>query len=80
MALPFLFSVLFLIFMIIGLTGWNTVEGNLVLGSVLSLVMSLSVALSYSMVLPWRKHPSSLILYRSMTSIVFSITAILQAM
>ena len=34
--LPLAYPLLCLVFMIVGLTGWNTVEGNLVLGSVLS--------------------------------------------
>jgi hypothetical protein len=42
--------------------------------------MSLSVCLSYVMVIPWRKHPSSLVLYRSLTSILFSINIITEAM
>jgi hypothetical protein len=76
---PSLFPVVFLIFMIVALTAWNTVEGHLVLGSILSLISSISVVISYIMIMPWRKHPSSLILYRSLTSIVFSINIILNA-
>ena len=77
--LPYAFPALFLIFMILGLTKLKTVEGNLVLGSVLSLIMSLAVVMSYVMIIPWRKHPSSLVLYRALTSIVFSINIILEA-
>lgn len=76
---PYFFPALFLIFMIVALTGWSTVEGNLVLGSILSLLSGLSVLVSYIMIIPWRKHPSSLILYRSLTSIVFSVNIILNA-
>ena len=65
--------------MIIALAGWNTIEGHLVLGSVLSLVSSLSVIFSYIMIMPWRKHPSSLILYRSLTSTFFSINILRNA-
>ena len=46
----------------------------------MQLLMSLSVCLSYVMVIPWRKHPSSLVLYRSLTSILFSINIITEAM
>ena len=73
------FPTLWLIFMIVALAGWNTVEGHLVLGSVLSLISSVSVLGSYVCILPWRKHPSSLILYRAMTSIIFSINIIANA-
>jgi len=73
------FPTLWFIFMIVALTGWNTVEGHLVLGSVLSLISSTSVLGSYVCILPWRKHPSSLILYRAMTSIIFSINIIANA-
>ena len=42
--------VIWLIFMIVALTAWNTVEGHLVLGSIISLVSSVSVLASYVMV------------------------------
>lgn len=77
--LPYAFPVVFIVFMILALTAMKTIEGNLLLGSVLSLMMSLSVVVSYIMIIPWRKHPSSLVLYRSMTSILFSINFILEA-
>jgi hypothetical protein len=76
---PYIFSFLFVIFMIVALTGWNTIEGHLVLGSILSLGMSLLVALSYVMVIPWRKHPSALVLYKSLTSVLFSLNMIFQS-
>lgn len=76
---PFFFPVVFLVFMIVSLTAWNTIEGNLVLGSVLSLISGISVVASYIMIMPWRKHPSALILYRAITSIIFSINIILNA-
>lgn len=77
--LPYFYSVLFLLFMILSLTIYQTVEGNLVLGSILSLLMSSSVLASYIMIVPWRKHPSSLVLYRALTSITFSTTFIFEA-
>ena len=77
--LPYLFPLLFLICMILSLTAFQTVEGNLVLGSLLSLLMSLSVIVSYVMIIPWRKHPSSLVLYRAITSVLFSFNLILEA-
>lgn len=77
--LPYFYPILFVVFMILSLTIYKTVEGNLVLGSVLSLFMSSSVVLSYIMIVPWRKHPSSLVLYRSLTSFFFSINIILEA-
>ena len=76
---PKVFPIIALIFMIVALAGWNTVEGHLVLGSVLSLISSLSVLGSYVMIIPWRKHPSSLILYRALTSVIFSINIIANA-
>lgn len=77
---PYLFPPLFLIFMIVALTGWNNVVGHLVLGSILSLIGGLSVVASYIMITPWRKHPSTLVLYRALTSIAFSIAMIADAM
>jgi hypothetical protein len=72
-------SVIFLIFMIAALTGYNTVEGHLVLGSSVSLIATIAVITSYVMIVPWRKHPSVLILYRAMTSMVFSVNIILNS-
>jgi 1-phosphatidylinositol-4-phosphate 5-kinase len=77
--LPLIFSALFLIFMILSLTKYNTIEGNLVLGSSLSLFMTSSVLLSYLMIIPWQKHPSTLIFYKSLMSTLFSIGIILEA-
>lgn len=76
---PYLFFTLFIILMIVALSGWNIVEGHLVLGSTLSLVGSLSVIASYYMNIPWRKHPSSLMLYRTLTTVVFSVNIIFNA-
>ena len=63
--------------MISAITGWNTVEGHLVLGSVVSLFATIAVLSSYIMIVPWRKHPSVLILYRALTSMAFSVNIIL---
>jgi len=71
--------VIFLVFMIVALTAWNTVEGHLVLGSIISLISSIAVMASYVMIIPWRKHPSLLVIYRSFTSALFSINIILNA-
>lgn len=76
---PYLFPVIFLIFLIVALTAWNTIKGHLVLGSILSLISSTSVVMSYIMIMPWRKHPSSLILYRALTSTVFSVNILMNA-
>jgi hypothetical protein len=76
---PYVFPIVFLIFLIVALTAWNSIEGHLVLGSILSLISSISVVMSYIMIMPWRKHPSSLILYRALTSTVFSVNIILNA-
>lgn len=76
---PYVFFTLFIVLMIVALSGWNIVEGHLVLGSTLSLAGSLSVIASYYMNIPWRKHPSSLMLYRTLTTVVFSINIIFNA-
>jgi hypothetical protein len=79
MLYPYVFPIVFLVFLIVALTAWNTVKGHLVLGSILSLISSVSVVMSYIMIMPWRKHPSSLILYRALTSTVFSVNIIRNA-
>jgi hypothetical protein len=71
--------VLFFIFMIVSLTAWNSVEGHLVMGSIMSLISSIAVVASYVMIVPWRKHPSILVLYRAVTSAFFSVNIILNA-
>lgn len=77
--LPYYYPVLFLLFLILSFTIYGTVEGSLVLGSLLSLIMSSSVLASYIMIIPWRKHPSNLVLYRALTSMLFSITFLFEA-
>lgn len=76
---PYVFPPVFLLFMIVALAGWNTIEGHIVLGSILSLVSSLSVVISYIMIQPWQKHPSKLVLYRALTSVVFSLNLLFEA-
>ena len=76
---PYLFPLVFLTFLIVALTAWNTVKGHLILGSILSLISSTSVVMSYIMIMPWRKHPSSLILYRALTSTAFSVNILFNA-
>lgn len=70
---------IFVIFMIAAITGYNTVEGHLVLGSTVSVISSIAVVSSYIMIVPWRKHPSVLILYRSITSMIFAVNIILNS-
>lgn len=77
--LPYIFSLLFVLCVVLSFTIYPTVEGNLVLGSLLSLFMGISVVSSYIMIIPWRKHPSSILLYRTLTSSLFCVNIILQA-
>jgi len=76
---PYVFPPLFFLFMIIALAGWNSIEGHIVLGSILSLISSVSVVVSYIMIQPWQKHPSKLVLYRALTSVVFSLNLLFEA-
>jgi 1-phosphatidylinositol-4-phosphate 5-kinase len=76
---PFMCPAIFLTFMIISLTAWNTIEGHLVMGSILSLIGGLSVISSYIMIVPWQKHPSVLVVYRTLTNMIFSLVIILEA-
>jgi 1-phosphatidylinositol-4-phosphate 5-kinase len=77
---PLFMPILVLIFMIVAITRWNTVQGYLVMGSILSLISTVLVISSYLMIVPWRKHPSALILYRALSSTVFSVNIILNAL
>jgi hypothetical protein len=60
-------------------------EGNerncfLLYGGSLSLISCLFVIFSYIHILPWRRHPSTLILQRTITSLFFSIVVILDSL
>lgn len=76
---PYLCPVVFIIFIIVSFTAWNTIQGHLVMGSILSLIGCLTILGSYVMITPWQKHPSILIVYRALTNIIFSINIILEA-
>lgn len=72
--LPYAYPALFLVFLILSLTIFDDdINGSLILGSILSVTLSLSVIFSYIMILPWRKHPSILIINRTVASFLFSL-------
>lgn len=52
----------------------------LLYGGSLSLISCLLVIFSYIHILPWRRHPSTLILQRTITSLFFSIVVILDSL
>jgi 1-phosphatidylinositol-4-phosphate 5-kinase len=64
--------------MILALTCWNTVEGHLVIGSLISMVSCIAVVTSYVMIVPWRKHPSTIVYNRAFTNIFFSFNIIVE--
>jgi hypothetical protein len=68
-----------LLMYIIPLVTFNQVDGFLFYGGMVSIIHCLLVLLSYILVVPWRKHPSPLILYRAMTHLVFSVVIIFNA-
>lgn len=76
---PYICPIVLLVSMIVSLTAWNTIEGHLVMGSILSLIGGLSVIGSYVMIVPWQKHPSVLVVYRTLTNMVFSLVIIFEA-
>lgn len=76
---PYGLAFFYLLFMIIALSKANDTKGHLLLGSIISLVSTLSVLCSYFQLIPWRKHPSILIVYRAMANFVFSINVIMNA-
>ena len=62
----------FIIGLIIAVAGWDTIEGHMIIGGILSLISGITVVASYLMIIPWRKHPSTMVLYRSVSNIFFS--------
>lgn len=65
--------------LILCLTTWNTVEGHLLIGSLISLFSCISVVSSYIMIIPWRKHPSTIVYNRAFVNIFFSFNVICEA-
>ncbi|CAM9604259.1 unnamed protein product, partial [Ectocarpus fasciculatus] len=55
------------------------VEGHLLIGSLISLFSCISVVSSYIMIIPWRKHPSTIVYNRAFVNIFFSFNVICEA-
>lgn len=64
--------------LVLALTLWNTVEGHLVIGSLISLFSCIAVVASYVMIIPWRKHPSTIVYNRAFVNIFFSFNVIIE--
>jgi hypothetical protein len=77
--LPFIALVAFLLMFLVPLFIADNDDGYAFFGSLLSLVSSGFVVLSFYHVVPWRRHPSSLMLQISITSIVVSLVVIINA-
>ena len=75
----YLFPTSFLLGLILSIFVWNTIEGHMITGGILSLISCLTVVASYLMIIPWRKHPSTMVLYRAVTNIFFSLAIIFMA-
>jgi hypothetical protein len=54
----------------------NDINEFFLSGAVISILGSLLVMISYYQVIPWRRHPSKLLLLRSMTNCAFSVLVI----
>jgi hypothetical protein len=69
----------FVLGLILSITLWNTIEGHMITGGLISLISCLTIVASYLMIIPWRKHPSTMVLYRAITNIFFSLAVIFMA-
>jgi hypothetical protein len=69
----------FVLGLVLSITLWNTIEGHMITGGLLSLISCLTIVASYLMIIPWRKHPSTMVLYRAITNIFFSLAVIFMA-
>lgn len=76
---PYLAPALAIIMYIIPLTTENSLPGFLFSGALLSTVMCFLAILSYIQIVPWRKHPSPLVFYRTVVHLIFSISLIVNA-
>lgn len=74
---PYIAASSAILFYIFGLIFYNNVAGFLLCGAILSIMHCSIVILSYKLIVPWRKHPSPLLLYRAATHLVFSIVIVL---
>jgi hypothetical protein len=64
--------------LVLALTLWDNVEGILLIGSLISLFSCISVVASYVMIIPWRKHPSTIVYNRAFVNIFFSFNIIVE--
>jgi hypothetical protein len=76
---PYITPFIWVLGLIICLTGWNTIEGHMIIGGLISFISCLLIILSYFMIIPWRKHPSTIILYRTISNLFFSLGIIFMA-
>lgn len=77
--LPFIAPAAFIAMFLVPLFLADNDDGFAFYGSLLSLASCGMVVLSYLNVLPWRRHPSSLMLQISITSIIISLVVVIQA-
>mmetsp|Transcript_15359 Transcript_15359/g.23119 ORF Transcript_15359/g.23119 Transcript_15359/m.23119 type:complete len:971 (+) Transcript_15359:26-2938(+) len=75
----YVFPLMFVVALILATTAWNTERGHVCLGALLSFVSCVAVCASYIMILPWRRHPSTIVFYRAATNILFSFIVICMA-
>ena len=76
---PYFSPALAVLMYIIPLTTTNSLSAFLFSGGLLSAVMCSLAILSYIQIVPWRKHPSPLIFYRTAIHLVFSVSLIVNA-
>lgn len=77
---PYFACLLVVLFYLIPLFTSNILRNYLIYGSLLSFVMCFFVILSYFHIVPWRKHPSPLIFYRTLSHFFFSIILIINSL
>jgi hypothetical protein len=77
--LPFIAVSTFVAFFLIPYFLADDDDGYAFFGSLLSFASSCMVVLSYLHVLPWRRHPSSLMLQISITSMIVSLIVLVQS-
>jgi hypothetical protein len=75
----YIFPSLFAFCLIIATTAWNKEPGHMFLGALLSFISCMAVCASYIAILPWRKHPSTIVFYRALTNALFSIVVMSSA-
>lgn len=76
---PFFAPASFTIGLFCAIFFWNTPSGHMLIAALLSFLSCVAVMSSFIMILPWRRHPSTIVFYRAASNMLFSFLAMCMA-